>query len=80
VTSFCGQQESMTKAASKVEDASMLIGQHIDALRSEVEQMLGGWQGEAAGAFSQVHQAFESQANKVNAALRTMHEALVASG
>jgi WXG100 family type VII secretion target len=81
VTSFGVQQESMTQAATKVEDASVQIGQHINTLRSEVEQMLGGgWQGEAAGAFSQVHQAFESQANKVNTALKTMHEALVATG
>ena len=32
--------------------------------------MMGGWRGEAASSFMQVHDAFEQQANKINDALR----------
>jgi WXG100 family type VII secretion target len=79
MTQFGVQQQSMAQAATKVEDASVQIGQHINTLRSEVEQMMGGWRGDAAGAFMQVHEAFEGQANKINNALKTMHEALIAT-
>jgi WXG100 family type VII secretion target len=80
VSQFGVQQESMAHAATKVEDASVQIGQHINTLRSEVEQMLSGWRGEAAGAFGQVHASFEGQASRINNALTQMHEALVATG
>jgi WXG100 family type VII secretion target len=77
---FGVQQESMAQAATKVEDASVQIGQHINTLRSEVETMSAGWRGNAAGAFMQVHESFEVQANKINTALKQMHEALLATG
>ena len=71
--------EAMAAGATKVDNASTEIQGHIGALRSEVETMMGGWRGEAASSFMQVHEAFESQANKINAALRRMHEALQAT-
>lgn len=80
MSQFGVQQESMAQAATKVEDATVQIQQHINTLRTEVEHMLSGWRGEAAGAFGQVHQAFEGQAGKINNALKTMHEALLATG
>jgi WXG100 family type VII secretion target len=41
--------------------------------------MMGGWRGEAASAFTQVHNSFEEQATKINSALQRMHEALLAT-
>jgi WXG100 family type VII secretion target len=69
----------MAQGAAKVDDAANQIQGHIGNLRSEVETMMGGWKGEAASAFVQVHDAFEQQANKINNALRQMHEALLAT-
>lgn len=76
---FTTDQEAMQRSAGKVDEAAGKIAGHISTLRSDVETMLGGWTGDASGAFSNVHSAFESQANKINNALRQMHEALVAT-
>jgi len=80
MTQFTTDEEAMAAAAVKVDDAAAAIQGHIGKLRGGVEQMLGGWRGEASGSFVQVHQAFEGQATKINDALRAMHEALVATG
>jgi len=69
----------MAQGAVKVDDAATQIQGHISNLRSEVETMMGGWRGEAASSFVQVHDAFEQQANKINNALRRMHEALLST-
>ena len=76
---YSTSQEAMQQGAAKVEDAANQIQGHIQNLRSEVETMMGGWRGEAANSFMQVHNAFEQQAGKINTALRRMHEALVAT-
>lgn len=76
---YTTSQEAMQQGAAKVDEASNQIQGHINTLRSEVETMMGGWRGEAAGAFTQVHTSFESQATKINTALRQMHDALLAT-
>ncbi|MGN6606880.1 MAG: WXG100 family type VII secretion target [Jatrophihabitans sp.] len=76
---YTTNQEAMAQGAVKVEDAQTQIQGHIQTLRSEVETMMGGWRGEAANAFVQVHDAFEQQANKIVTALGQMHESLVAT-
>jgi len=76
---YSTSQEAMQQGATKVDSAAQQIQGHIQNLRSEVETMMGGWKGEAAGAFMQVHDAFEQQATKINNALRQMHEALVST-
>jgi WXG100 family type VII secretion target len=76
VAQFGTSQEAMAQGASKVDDAATQIQGHIGNLRTEVETMMGGWKGEAASSFVQVHDAFEQQANKINTALRQMHSAL----
>jgi WXG100 family type VII secretion target len=77
---YTTSQEAMAQGAAKVDEAAGQIQGQITNLRSEIETMMGGWRGEAANAFVQVHDAFEQQANKINNALRQMHEALVATG
>lgn len=76
---YTTSQEAMAQGAARVDEATSQIQGHISNLRSEVETMMGGWRGEAANAFVQVHDAFEQQANKINSALRQMHEALVST-
>jgi WXG100 family type VII secretion target len=69
----------MQAGASAVQDAHQQVQGLIGQLRSEVEQMMGGWGGQAAQSFVTVHEAFEGQANKINQALDQMHSALVAT-
>ena len=76
---YTTSQEAMAQGATKVDDAASAIQGHIQNLRSEVETMMGGWRGEAASSFVQVHESFEQQATKINNALRQMHEALLAT-
>jgi WXG100 family type VII secretion target len=76
---FSTSQQAMAGGAAKVDEAASQIQGHISNLRSEVETMMGGWKGEAASSFIQVHDSFEQQANKINNALRQMHEALLAT-
>lgn len=73
---YTTSQETMAQGAAKVEEASSQIQGLIGSLSSEVDTMMGGWRGEAATAFTQVHESFQQQANKINNALRQMHEAL----
>jgi len=76
VGQYTTSQEAMAQGAVKVDDAATQIQGHISSLRGEVDTMMGGWRGEAAASFVQVHDAFEQQATKINAALRRMHDAL----
>lgn len=76
---YTTSQETMAQGAAKVDEAATQIQGHINSLRSEVDTMMGGWRGEAASAFTQVHESFEQQAGKINSALRQMHEALMST-
>ncbi len=76
---YTTSQETMAQGAMRVEEATTQIQGHISNLRSEVETMMGGWRGEAASSFVQVHDSFEQQAAKINNALRQMHEALLST-
>lgn len=77
---FGTNQEAMSAAAANVDDATQQVQGHIQTLRTEVESMMSGWGGAAANAFVGLHQNFEGQANRINDALRQMHEALVSTG
>jgi WXG100 family type VII secretion target len=76
---YTTSQEAMAQGANKVDEAATQIQGHISNLRTEVETMMGGWRGEAASSFVQVHDSFEQQANKINNALRQMHSALLST-
>ena len=76
---YTTNQEAMAQGAAKVEDAHSQITAHLSNLRSVVDTMMGGWRGEAASAFTQVHAAFEQQANRINTSLQQMHEALMST-
>jgi WXG100 family type VII secretion target len=79
VAQYTTSQEAMQQGAAKVDDAANQIQGHLQNLRSEIETMMGGWKGEAANSFMTVHAAFDEQANKINNALRQMHESLLAT-
>ncbi|HEY3631326.1 MAG TPA: WXG100 family type VII secretion target [Jatrophihabitantaceae bacterium] len=79
MTGFGTSEEAMQAGANAVESATQAIRGHISTLRSEAEQMMSAWKGEAAGAFSSVHASFEENAARINSALQQMHEALVAT-
>jgi WXG100 family type VII secretion target len=76
VSGFSTSQEAMAAGQAHVDTATELVQGHIQALRTEVESMMGGWGGAAASSFVTLHQNFETQANRINTALRGMHDAL----
>lgn len=76
---YTTDQEAMAHGAAKVGEAAARIQGVLGRLRAEVDTMMGGWRGEAAAAFMQVHGAFEEQADRINNALHHMHEALLAT-
>lgn len=77
--SFATSQEAMAAGAAHVDEATQLVQGQISSLRTEVETMLGGWGGNAASAFTGLHQNFEGQATRINNALVAMQEALVST-
>lgn len=77
--SFNTSQEAMAAGAAHVDEATQLVQGQIGTLRTEVETMMGGWGGNAAGAFTGLHQNFEGQATRINNALIAMQEALVST-
>jgi WXG100 family type VII secretion target len=79
VSGFGTSQEAMQAGANAVEEAQQAIQGHLGTLRGEVEQMMGGWKGQAAGAFVNVHSTFEENAGRINQALARIHEALVST-
>lgn len=79
MTGFGTSQEAMRAGANAVEEAQQVITRHIGTLRSEIETMMSGWQGEAVGASIKVHNSFEENAGRINNALAQMHEALVST-
>ena len=79
MTGFSTSQDAMAAGAAHVDEATQQVQTHIGALRSEVETMMGGWGGSASTAFTNLHANFETQANKINNALRQMQEALVST-
>ena len=76
---FTTSEQSMANGASKVDEASTQITQVLSKLGSEVDQLRSGWRGQGANSFMQVHEAFGQQANKINTALKNMHDALVSN-
>ncbi len=76
---FTTEQEAMQRGANAVQEAHQQVQGLIQTLSGEVEQMMGGWGGQAASAFMGVHEAFNGQASKINQALDRMHQALVAT-
>lgn len=73
-------QDAMTQGAAIVEHAASRIQEHLANLRFEIDTTIGGSPGAATGALLPVHQAFETQARKINTALRQMHGSLLATG
>ncbi len=74
---FGTESEAMAKGASAVEEATTLIHGHLGTLQQHVDTMMGHWRGNASRSFGNAHAAFAEQGQKLNAALKAMHEALV---
>jgi WXG100 family type VII secretion target len=74
------QQETMAKGAQAVDSATEQINGHLQRLDTEVQTMFGGWKGNAQRAFGDLHANWVGQQQKLQTALRDMHEALVKTG
>ncbi|MET0132063.1 MAG: WXG100 family type VII secretion target [Kibdelosporangium sp.] len=62
--------------ASNVRESSI---NHINQLRSQLDQLQSAWQGQAATAFQSLVQRFNDASNKILADLQTISESLATS-
>ncbi len=68
---------AMQRAAQQLDSAYSTVTGLRTTLESHKTELLGGWAGEAASAFSNVYQAFDADMAKVLAAMDILHEKLV---
>ena len=70
---------AMATAAQQVESAVSVIRGLQSTMNGYSSQLQGGWQGQAATAFSNTYEAFSADFAKVLNALQTIHEKLVST-
>lgn len=66
----------MLKAAGQIDDSQNRILSGQRTLSGNVNDLMAGWQGQAASAFLSAFQEFDGQFNKVHQALVGIHEEL----
>jgi WXG100 family type VII secretion target len=69
----------MAQAAQQVESAVARIGQLQANMNGYTSQLSGGWQGNAAVAFTRTYEMFSADFAKVLNALQVIHEKLVST-
>ena len=67
----------MARAAQKIDESASTIQGLRTRLQGQKASVLGGWEGNAAQAFSRVFESFDQDFAKVLKALEGMHEKLV---
>lgn len=70
------EEGALRKGAEAVNTAKGNIQKQISNVRGEIEQLRGFWTGSAAGAFTQLLNNWDQQANKLNDVLITLEDAL----
>lgn len=70
---------AMKVAADKIDEAFNNVNQCQNTLQQQITALMGGWQGQAASAFSQAHQAFDEDFTHVKNDLSQIHEIMVGS-
>jgi WXG100 family type VII secretion target len=70
-------RQAMATAAQQVESAVSTIRGMQSNMNSYAGQLQGGWQGQAASAFTNTYEAFSADFSKVLNALEGIHEKLV---
>ncbi len=76
---FTVEYASMVKGGQAVETALQRIQGHLNTLDGEVGQLMGGWRGASANAFTGVHGEWKREQQALIAALTRMHAALTAT-
>jgi WXG100 family type VII secretion target len=69
----------MQRAAQQLDSAYSTVTGLRTTLEGHKAELLGGWAGEAASAFSNVYEAFDADMAKVLTAMNTLHEKLVST-
>jgi WXG100 family type VII secretion target len=70
---------AMATASNQVEQAVSVIQGLQSSMNGYVSQLQGGWQGQAATAFSNTYEAFTADLAKVLNALQSIQEKLVST-
>ena len=72
--------EEMQRAGQHVFSVNDQVQADLSALRGQLAPLAGAWQGEAAGAFQALMLRWDTDARSLNAALRSIGEAIQTSG
>ncbi|MFI0350680.1 WXG100 family type VII secretion target [Actinomadura sp. 9N407] len=70
-------REAMGQAAQRIEQSAGIVKGLQTKLDSQKSQLMGGWQGAAAGSFDRVFMEFQTSMGKVQRELEGMYEKLV---
>ncbi|MDT4928963.1 MAG: hypothetical protein QOF92_1830 [Pseudonocardiales bacterium] len=74
--SFGVDTDAMASGAAKVGLAAEQIDALLNSMRTDVNDMLGGWSGEGASAHRDLHQRYEADVTTINTNLREIQAAL----
>jgi WXG100 family type VII secretion target len=69
----------MAKAALQIEERAGQIHHTQQKLGSQIQNLMGRWQGNAANAFLRAYQDFDAQLSVVQQQLENLHQKLVGS-
>lgn len=78
-TRFGASLDVMAQTAAHVRGVNEEIGTLLGTLMSQLEPIASTWRGAASSAFQQLHQRWNADAQKLNAALGGIAESLVAT-
>jgi WXG100 family type VII secretion target len=73
---FGASLDVMAQAAVQVRTVNEEIGQQLSTLMGQLEPIASTWKGAASSAFQQLHLRWNADAQKLNAALASIAEAL----
>ncbi|MGE5289251.1 MAG: WXG100 family type VII secretion target [Micromonosporaceae bacterium] len=73
------EREAIQRAANQLDAAHGVVAGLRTKLESEHSTLMGGWQGQAASAFTNVYQTFDEEMGKVLAAMEQLHQNMLAS-
>ena len=68
--------DAMARAAGKIGVAAEQIDALLSRMRTDVNEMLGGWSGDGASAHRDLHTRYEADVVAINRNLREMQAAL----
>lgn len=77
---FSADADVMARASSQVDEVKSNIEQAVRQLQSNIEPVLGSWQGQAASVFRRLMDAFQQNAQTITQKLDEIGQSIHSSG